>query len=127
MKYSACKQLNSSGEKKEQHILEVHGPILPHHVLNLSTHLRHTQDTDVTITFKTHESSAAFNMKVSGLVDGMQAVQDKMSGEVTHCPEESLGLLHSDVTHCLALGQSLSHMKAIKEITCSTHGFSYII
>ncbi|XP_041354100.1 protein downstream neighbor of Son-like [Gigantopelta aegis] len=133
VRWSSSKMINSSGLKKEQHILEICGPLLPHHVLNLTALLRRTQNTDVSFTFKTHETSAAFNVKHAGCLEksGLHAdvcrclEKSCLHTDVRSCLEKSG--LHADLRGCLAGSEGLQQMKAIKEATCSKHGFSYTV
>jgi len=50
---------------KQMHILEFMGPILPHHVMNMSSMFSQTQAGNFSMTLNTHEPVVPFNAEIT--------------------------------------------------------------
>jgi hypothetical protein len=59
------KQTETDGSINHVHILEIAGPVLPHHVHCIRRILERTQGGEFTLTFNTHEPTVPFNAKLS--------------------------------------------------------------
>ncbi|XP_033740596.1 protein downstream neighbor of son homolog [Pecten maximus] len=64
VKHSLVKQMDNNKQIKSVHILEILGPVLPHHISSYNSLFRDTQEGCFSLTFNTHEPSISFNAVV---------------------------------------------------------------
>ncbi|CAG2232303.1 DONSON [Mytilus edulis] len=90
VKHSIARQPDVDGNIRQVHILEVAGPVLPHHVQTISSLLHRTQNQDFSLTFNTHEPSQPFNVKCppgdENIVENCRRsvlMEDKIIGRIT--------------------------------------------
>ncbi|XP_067674499.1 protein downstream neighbor of son homolog [Haliotis asinina] len=112
LKHSVAKQTDASGNIQKGHVIEMSGPILPHHVLNVSHLLRDLQEEDFTLTFNTHEATASLNLR------GILFRSDS-------CKEVEACGLHPKAQETLSSLLNLRDNTVYKEVTGSHHGFSF--
>ena len=116
------KQTGAQGGVKQSDILEVTGPILPHHVQNLVQLLKDTQNSKFTITFNTHEPSVPLNVLTE------DSDNESSPSSYTHAvPWESLGLdaaMHQSFVEQFPLSDRTA---GIKELFCTDEGFSWVV
>ncbi|XP_071114520.1 protein downstream neighbor of son homolog [Haliotis cracherodii] len=112
LKHSVAKQTDASGNFQKGHVIEMSGPILPHHVLNVSHLLRDLQKEDFTLTFNTHEPTAALNLR------GAMFRSDS-------CKEVEESGLHPAAQETLSGPVTLQDNTVYKEVTSTQHGFNF--
>lgn len=81
MKHSLVKQTEMDGTINHVHILEISGPVLPHHVHQIRKVLERTQKGEFTLTFNTHEPTVPFNAKLPVSECNPEREKMKMRGE----------------------------------------------
>ncbi|XP_046554130.1 LOW QUALITY PROTEIN: protein downstream neighbor of son homolog [Haliotis rubra] len=112
LKHSVAKQTDASGNIQKGHVIEMSGPILPHHVLNVSHLLRDLQEEDFTLTFNTHEPTASLNLRGTLL-------------QSDPCKEVEASGLHPKAEETLSSVFNLRDNTVYKEVTSTHHGFSF--
>lgn len=81
VKHSLVKQTEMDGTINHVHILEISGPVLPHHVHQIRKVLERTQKGEFTLTFNTHEPTVPFNAKLPVSECNPEREKMKMRGE----------------------------------------------
>ena len=114
VKHSIARQGDVDGSIRQVHILEVGGPVLPHHVHTMSSLLQNTQHNNFTLTFNTHEPTYPFNIKCSS------------QNEDTPDVRQTLNMQNSKFDSFFS-GQGISdRLTSTHELVCDKDGYSWI-
>lgn len=114
VKHSIARQGDVDGSIRQVHILEVGGPVLPHHVHTMSSLLQNTQHNNFTLTFNTHEPTHPFNIKCSS------------QNEDTPDIRPTLNMQNSKFDSFFS-GQGISdRLTSTHELVCDKDGYSWI-
>ncbi|XP_071135392.1 protein downstream neighbor of son homolog [Mytilus edulis] len=115
VKHSIARQPDVDGNIRQVHILEVAGPVLPHHVHTISSLLHRTQNQDFSLTFNTHEPSQPFNVKC---LPGEENI-------VENCRRSFL--MEDQMYDSFFSGQCIAdRLTCIHELTCEKEGYTWI-
>ena len=113
VKHSIVRQKDMDFKNKPVHILEIAGPILPHHVQNLTALFHRTQDQDFSLTFNTHDPTVPFNFT---LPTSANTGADRLKLDMTQS-------VHDPFFDLMEISDRLS---CLKEVYCNKEGYSWI-
>ena len=124
MKHTVVKQPDKDGSITHAHILEIAGPILPHHTQSLINLYHRTQQENFGMVFNNHDITAPFN--ILGRLH-----QENVDTDMANIDETEQNCRNGD-----KVGQSSSNKHfihkpisdkicAIKEIVCTPEGFTW--
>lgn len=117
IRHSVAK-MSMEGETQDAHVLEIHGPLMPHHQLNIAALLRHGLADTAVISYNTHEPTAPFNMEATGDVEsdsGMSTASSKLweAG------------LHKTVRGQFVKCSALERGTVLHEVKCLEDGYTW--
>ncbi|KAL5010623.1 hypothetical protein ScPMuIL_012928 [Solemya velum] len=117
-KHSSAKQADDKGNIKHSHIVEVGGPILPHHVQSVCQLLRRTQ-TSFSISFNNHEPSLPFNVSIPG-------TNDVNNSRSIVCGSADRDSIKTEKFEAFYTAAKISETLAgIRELNCTADGVSW--
>ena len=124
MKHTVVKQPDKDGSITHAHILEIGGPILPHHTQSLITLYHSTQQENFGMVFNNHDVTAPFN--VLGRLN-----QETVDTDVENVDETVKIFSDNDKEKQEITKNHFRHKPisdkicAIKEIVCTPEGFTW--
>ncbi|KAK3098985.1 hypothetical protein FSP39_024959 [Pinctada imbricata] len=116
VKHSIVRQKELDFRNKQMHILEIVGPILPHHIQRFSALFSHTQNNNYSFTFNTHEPTVPFNFDLPCINsdDSVEKEREKLDMQED---------VHNSFFDVIEISDRLS---SIKELHRSKEGYSWI-
>ena len=124
MKHTVVKQPDKDGSITHAHILEIAGPILPHHTQSLITLYHRTQQENFGMVYNNHDVTAPFN--VLGRLN-----QETVDTDVENVDETVKIFSDNDKEKQEITKKHFRHKPisdkicAIKEIVCTPEGFTW--
>ena len=126
MKHTVVKQPDKEGAITHAHIVEITGPILPHHTESLISLYHRTQQRDFGVVFNNHDITATFNV-----LGRLKAEKDDQNMDDS---KENLVTQNSDSGKTEQNNTSAQHFRhkpisdrvcAVKEIISTPEGFMW--
>ncbi|OWF42711.1 protein downstream neighbor of son homolog [Mizuhopecten yessoensis] len=116
-KHSLVKQMDDNKLIKPVHILEICGPVLPHHIASYKWLFQHTQEGHFSLSFNTHEPSISFNAPVGS--------EDDITKDVAIREQFVMG--HRKFDSFFSNKPVDSRLTCIKDIQCKLGFFSFLV
>ena len=124
VKHTVVKQPDKDGSITHAHIVEIAGPILPHHTQSLITLYHKTQQENFGIVFNNHDITAPFNF-LGRLNRENEDTEVKNENDIAQNYSDSDKTKH-DVAKKHFIHKPVSdRICAIKEIVCTPEGFTW--
>lgn len=117
VKHSLVKQMDNNKQIKSVHILEILGPVLPHHVASYKSLFSDTQDGSFSLTFNTHEPTVSFNAVIGS--------EDDQSDNRTIREQYLMG--HHKYDAFFSNKQLDTRLTCIREIHCKGGNSSFLV
>lgn len=114
VKHSIARRPDTDGSIRQVHILEIAGPILPHHVHTLSSLLQRTQSSDFSLTFNTHEPTYPFNINCAS---------EDSSSVINRQVLDMEGSVYDSFFSCKSIAERLT---SIHELSCDDRGYTWL-
>lgn len=111
--------MSTGSRSQDTHVLDIGGPLLPHHLLNITALTPVAIGGSAIISHSTHNPTVPFNMNAVTESDVALPMPDDRLLQHWMCT------LHSSVRHKLLEVTSLSCKTAVREVKCDPQGFKW--
>ncbi|PVD27874.1 hypothetical protein C0Q70_10449 [Pomacea canaliculata] len=118
IRHSVAK-MSTGSRSQDTHVLDIGGPLLPHHLLNITALTPVAIGGSAIISHSTHNPTVPFNMNAVTESDVALPMPDDRLLQHWMCT------LHSSVRHKLLEVTSLSCKTAVREVKCDPQGFKW--